>query len=150
MIYGFKLQVDTSDIVEELDEYIDRVHNTFAEEMKASLVVNTPFETGEMMRAWTSRRDNKHHTTVFNPTKQAKFLQGTGKWGPTGEPIRPRTAKYLCFYWRYMHYEFFKKRQVAGINPHNVHGAPGEVYDFIMLMNTAIKNGWSKTLERIR
>jgi len=131
-----------------LDEYIDSLHDAFRRNMGEQLERYTPYHHGTMQRSWVYQRINTKTSVISNTTPQAGYLQGTGLWGPYQKVIRPREKKFFRFYWRYYD-AIFVKRYVKGINPHRVHGAPGEIYDFIERMNTAIKHGYDRTMQEI-
>lgn len=143
-----RFELDQRRFEEDFKKYIDRIHETFRDEMIGQLSNSGPIETGEMRANWNYTRNDLHHSTVYNDTPQAGFLQGTGIYG-RGTPICARNAKALRFYWRYFGYELFVRKCVKGINPHEVHGMPGQVYDFIEDMNTAIRKGWGNTVKAI-
>lgn len=149
MLIKLRFELDQRKFNEEWDKYIDRIHETFKNEMGDQLANSGPIETGEFRANWDYKRNSKHVSTISNSTPQAGYLQGTGLWGPTGQRICARNAKALRFYWRYFGYELFVRRCVKGINPHEVHGMPGQVYDFIEEMNTAIRRGWDRTKEAV-
>ncbi len=149
MYVKIRFELDKRRFQESFDRYIDRVHETFRDQMLETLGSSGPIETGEMRASWQYQRRSKHHSVVFNDTPQAAFLQGTGIWGPRGQLICARKAKALRFYWRYFGYEPFYRKCVKGINPHEVHGMAGQVYDFIDMMNTAIRKGWDNTVKEI-
>lgn len=149
MIIKLRFELDKRKFEESFDKYIDRIHETFRDEMIGTLSESGPIETGEMRANWQYQRKDRHHSEVYNETPQAGFLQGTGIWGPRGQPICARRAKALRFYWRYHGYELFVRKCVKGINPHEVHGMQGQVYDFIYEMNNAIMKGWDNTQKAI-
>lgn len=156
-----RFELDKRRFQESFDKYIDRVHETFRDEMLDTLGNSGPIETGEMRANWQYQRTDKHHSVVYNDTPQAGFLQGTGLWGPRKRMICARGVQYegtylaveqprfMTFYWRWLGYTKIKARCVKGINPHEVHGMPGQVYDFISDMNNAIMRGWDNTTKAI-
>lgn len=149
MKIALRFELDQRKFQESMDSYIDRIHDTFQKQMGDTLADSGPIETGEFRASWKYSRTDKHHSVISNNTPQARFLQGTGVYGPTGQPICARGVNKLKFYWRYFGYELFIRKCVKGINPHEVHGMPGQVYDFIEEMNSAIQRGWNKTTEAI-
>lgn len=149
MLIKLRFELDKRAFEESMDKYIDRIHETFKDQMGDQLANSGPIETGEFRANWDYTRNSKHISTISNSTPQAGFLQGTGLWGPTGQPICARRGKAMRFFWRSHGYELFVRKCVKGINPHEVHGMPGQVYDFIEDMNTAIRKGWDRTTEAV-
>lgn len=144
-----RFELDQRAFEESMDKYINRIHDSFKTQMGDQLANSGPIETGEFRASWDYKRNSKHISTISNSTPQAGYLQGTGLWGPTGRKICAREGGAMRFYWRYHGYEPFVRKCVKGINPREVHGMPGQIYDFISDMNTAIRQGWSRTTEAV-
>lgn len=153
MLIKLRFELDKRAFEESMDKYIDRIHETFKDQMGDQLANSGPIETGEFRANWDYTRNSKHISTISNSTPQAGFLQGTGLWGPTGQKICARKAgnqfKTFHFFHRAQGYKEIWARCIKGINPHEVHGMPGQVYDFIEDMNTAIRKGWDRTTEAV-
>jgi hypothetical protein len=161
MLVKLRFELDQRKFNEEWDKYIDRIHETFKTEMGDQLANSGPIETGEMRANWDYKRNSKHVSTISNSTPQAGYLQGTGLWGPHHQKICARGVqfegtyaaveqpRFMHFFWRYLGYKEIWARCVKGINPHEVHGMQGQVYDFIGDMNTAIRRGWDRTKEAV-
>ena len=129
---------------EKFYDLINSIHSTFTENILSELKsAPKPVETGEFQQAWDSHREDIHHTVIYNPTDQARYLQGTGIWGPTGKPFCAiRKEGTMVFNWRADNYRLHIRSCVKGINPERVRGSSfSDTYNFIEEMNTAIGRG---------
>jgi hypothetical protein len=125
-------------------DLINQIHSTLTENVLDELKsAPKPVETGEFQQSWQSHREDIHNTVIYNDTPQARYLQGTGIWGPTGRPFCAiRKEGTMVFNWRADHYRLNIRKCVKGINPHEVHGYSfGDTYDFIDEMNSALRKG---------
>lgn len=125
-------------------DLINKIHSTFTDNIVSELKsAPKPVETGEFQQSWQSHREDIHNTVIYNDTPQARYLQGTGIWGPTGRPFCAiRNEGKMVFNWRADGYRLHVRKCVRGINPREVHGYGfGDTYDFIDEMNNAISKG---------
>lgn len=165
-----RFEFDQRRFEEDFKKYIDRIHETFRDEMIGQLSNSGPRMSGMMRESWEYRRDDLHHSTVFNNTPQAGFLQGTGVWNEgVGHPV----ARKIPYYWKATG-RIHTFPMVRGINPHKIAISVdkdllklrnqqlnrGEIgpevddykivaYDFIEEMNNAILKGWGNTVKAI-
>jgi hypothetical protein len=123
---------------------INKIHSTLTDNLLDELKsAPKPVETGEFQQSWQSHREDVHNTVIYNDTPQARYLQGTGIWGPTQRPFCAiRKEGTMVFNWRADHYRLHVRQCVAGINPERIHGYSfGDTYNFIEEMNSAIRKG---------
>jgi Bacteriophage HK97-gp10, putative tail-component len=152
--------------VEELKEqdfygFINRIHSTFARRIFDAAKKYTPRGTGEMEESWEIHRESVHRSEIYNTAPHARYLLGTGVWGPTGRPfcsktiqpvtdaLAPTKLKPMVFPWRFKNNEIQVRQCVQGINPRFVHGAPGVTYDFIGDMDRAVREGVDKARQEM-
>lgn len=74
-----------------------------AEAMVESLERTSPKDTRRMSESWYSEQVGDKDYRFDNLTDYWKHVwKGTGVYGPTGEPIKPKTAEALKFEWKGM------------------------------------------------
>jgi hypothetical protein len=152
MQVAVRVKVDKVKWQENFDKFIDTLHETFGKNLldEAQTSEYPRDKTGLFRVSWGYERIDKHHSHVFNPTPQARFLQGTGLWGPTKKPICARGIKPLTFFWRAQN-RWVRARCVGGIDPTNIHGlSMSDTYDFIDVMNQIIHSGVSRSYRELR
>ncbi len=143
-------------------DFINSLHSSFKEEMGDELANNGPIETGEFRAAWQYSRESIHKSDYHNDSLPARFLQGTGEWGPSGHGFCAKNAPLMVFNWRAFGYSLFKMKCVRGINPESIlvpfsrnagdktfFGGTGGTYNFIEMMNDMVKNGIEGTVRKM-
>lgn len=91
-----------------------------AENVRSNIAQRTPVDTGVTRSQWqvtTRVQRKKVESEISNPSEVAAYLHtGTGIYGPTGTPIRPKRAKVLKFRPRGSRGYIFRP-QVRGMPP---------------------------------
>lgn len=80
---------------------------------------------GVMKRSWEYKKESDAVYDLFNDAQSggkfyAVFLEdGTGIHGPLGKEIKPKTKKYLHFYWA-RHKRWVRTEKVRGVKAHKM------------------------------
>jgi hypothetical protein len=149
------VRVETDKIGEQsFRSLIDKIHQVYTKHIFEEVKKKTPHDPfphrsgqfeGEMMDYWNVQRSGFHTTDITNDSPHANILLGgSGIYGPVGRPICVRNAAMMVFPWRWKSYEIQARKCVQGVNPREIHGDPGHVYDLESDMKQAIEEGVDK------
>lgn len=100
---GIKSKVDYSKLnlsTKNVDMFVEKTLNRASNELKNSLVNNTPSKTGKAKSNWNIIKNKDNHI-VTNSSHYLKWVNdGTGIYGKFKRRIFPRRARVLAFKWK--------------------------------------------------
>lgn len=98
-----KVRIDASNLNLQslnIDKLTNNALDRISQDMKETVINNTPQETGVARSNWSITKAGNIHT-VQNTTKYLKWVNdGTGLYGPAHRRITPTHASVLHFYWK--------------------------------------------------
>lgn len=99
------MEIEIRELNERLDglvkngtEAIDRAVNYTTQHLEARLKINAPKDHGRLAGSFQTDKQDDLTYVVFSNVRYALLVNdGTGIYGPTGQPITPVNSKYLVF-----------------------------------------------------
>lgn len=99
----FRLEVDAQQVIEQAEKAYEVLKLAFkyaATDVWGNLRRYSPSDTGRLAGSWTLTQQSELKHLVYTDVHYAIYHQeGTGIYGPEGQPIQPQTRQALKFYW---------------------------------------------------